>query len=104
MILFIWEDEAAARLQAGCSALTKRGSHGIEGLLQQKIISLHVRAVFGLLVENVAELGVRLTLARTKHAVDVKDLLRMRKAEADIAIIEHIDQKIGLERIDCLGG
>ena len=56
----------------------------------------------GLLVEEIAELRTRHGFARAKEAVDVEDLLRLRKAEADVAVLKDVNEEIGLKRINGL--
>jgi hypothetical protein len=102
LLLCFGEDKTTARLQTGGSTLAECRCDRLRGFLQEHVIRLHVRAVVGLLVKEIAELREGLAFPGTEKAVDIEDLLGMGKAKADIAVVEHIDQEIGLKRIDGL--
>jgi hypothetical protein len=54
----------------------------------------------GLLVEQMAERGVDFRLARTEDPVDVENLLWMSEAEADVAVVQDVNEEVGMERVD----
>lgn len=56
--------------------------------------------MMGLLIEQMAERGVDLRLARTEDAVNVENLLRVGEAAADIAVIQDINEEVGMERVN----
>ena len=60
--------------------------------------------MIGLLIKQIAELGVRHSLARTKNAIDVENLFGLSEAEADVAVVEHVNEEIWLERVDAIAG
>lgn len=104
LLPLVGQDEAAGRLEAGGGTLAEGGGDGRHRLVQEGVVVPHIAAVVGLLIEEVAELGIGLALARTEDAVDVEDLLRVRETETDVAVGEDVDQKVGLERIDGRAG
>ncbi len=73
------ELEDGALFFSGGGAYAESGGEGVHGFLQERVVSLHVAAVIGLLVEEIAELAVGFRFARAKDAVDVENLLRVSR-------------------------
>ena len=100
LVFLIGQDEASARLQTRRGTFTEGGGNGIYSLSQENVIDLHICAVIRLSVKEAAERTMRLGLARTQDAIHLKNLLGMSKTEANITVIEHIDQKVRMERVN----
>ena len=96
----IWQDEAACGLQSGGCALAEGGSEGVHGFLKKRAVGRHVVAVFCLLVEEIAELAIGFRFSGAKDTVDIKNLLRVGEAEADITVGKDIDEEVGVQGID----
>ena len=102
LLLFVGQDETATGEETSGGTLAKGGSERFHGFVQEPIVILHVAAVVRLLVEEIAKCGVALGLVRAEDAVGVENLLGVSEGEADVAIVEDVNEEMGMERVSLM--
>ena len=97
---------AAPAKQIGGIFLTKLRHDGLDGFVQQGGVGLHVLAVPGLKIEQLAQLGIGRGLALAQGAKDVEHLLGGGKVVVHGAVDQDVDQKKRAQGVDgflCFG-
>src|ERR1035438_8630305 len=71
----ICQESAAARQQTGNHSLAKRLGDRSNGLLQEIVVSRHVRTIRSFFIEEVADLFVRDGFSNAQQSVNLQNLL-----------------------------